>query len=974
MSLPPLLLAPYPGIASRIAERLASSRAGTDAFAPWSEDVLVASHGLAQAIAAALVERIPAGITALRLQTIERLAQSILNDAGDYPHVATDAERRLAMRAAARAVSDPMTETRGAAAMLERSYRDVRDGGQTIAEFAARLKKLSSLRNRSRLHTVIRVWEEYERLLTRLGAIDPADLLSKAAERIRSGAAVPPQILAGFYDLTGAQWNVVRALQDVEKLAAVFVPTDSPFARPLIEKFGNVTAGAPHIPIRKEQWTVSESRTREDEIRAVCESIAGLLAEGVAPQRIGITARALDPYDLHLFERFSRQAGFAVSTGAGTPLLAHRFGRTLAMLMRLRDRDFPRADVLEISRSGLRLHTKINSDKADLETRRATIAGGRSGPIRDRAGSSLVLADYASLVEELEQLTERIDASFAARVAQQFRMQDESDLAAVSAIEEIADLFKRAERWNRPFDAGAFLDALNEVTLSQQPTTNYQQPMIWAGDVMRLRGRSFDLLFAVRMQDDLLPQRRTEDPLLPDSDRRQLDIREIGNGRDEEQLLFQLMRGTSATHFSYASSDGFGKPLRPSQLLKAFAIEQEPGAKSEILKNFSRFILSAAKDLRCSSDHRAISEDAPEILRFAQDRLRRPLQLLTLAGTRSPFDGYISSPLVRERATAALQAVSPTQLEDFGECPQKFLFKHILRVFDIDDPEREVQINHREKGTIDHSILERFYRGTSEEEIQGAALSLPVLPDSLRDRLEQCVDEVFDEFEARIPPFNRAMRLIERRATKRVLRDFVAADIAELIAFGLAPRQYEYRFGAKHRPRHEPDHREPFVLDTRGIRLRVEGTIDRIDEGQGQFRIVDYKSGKAGRHQNLAEKIDRGVRLQLALYAMAVADFFKIPAAEITGTIKAIGAPDADPELFAFDLGDKEARLRDTLAIFVEAIVNGKFPAFPNESANDFQSCKYCPVNHSCRTRHDVEEQRTALQWDEPRSMLEQGP
>ena len=53
---------------------------------------------------------------------------------------------------------------------------------------------------------------------------------------------------------------------------------------------------------------------------------------------------------------------------------------------------------------------------------------------------------------------------------------------------------------------------------------------------------------------------------------------------------------------------------------------------------------------------------------------------------------------------------------------------------------------------------------------------------------------------------------------------------------------------------------------------------DRIDadsSGGDTLRIVDYKSGKAARHKDLGGKIDRGIRLQLALYAMAVASFFE---------------------------------------------------------------------------------------------------
>ncbi|MEO6488059.1 MAG: PD-(D/E)XK nuclease family protein [Thermoanaerobaculia bacterium] len=959
---PALHVIPYNDIAALIGQRLADSRKGTDALAPWSEEVVVASGGVSQAIVASLLERIPSGMAALRLGTIEALSQRILTDAGDYPRVASDAERRLAMRTAARSMSDPMTETRGAAAMLERSYRDVRDTGLSVADFARRVKPASSLRNHERLRTVIRVWEEYERLIVRLGVLDPAELLGRAAERIRSGAPVAPQILAGFYDLTGAQKNVIRALQDVEKLSTVFIPVDghSTFALPLIKHFSGTAVEDRQSCLSNvvKQWTVNEYRTREDEIRGVASSIAGLLDNGVSPQRVGIVARSLDPYDLHLLERFAGQSGFAISSGSATPLLAHRFGRAVSMLVRLRERDYPRADVLEIARSGLKTKTSINAEKADFETRKAMIAGGRGGPIRERTGNNFTLGDYASLVEELEVLTERIDATFASRIAYLLRIENDLDLEALQAIESIGDLFVRSQRWNRPFDPSALIDALSEVILDQHPTTNNRQPQIWAGDVMRLRGRSFDRLFVIRMQDDLLPQRRTEDPLLPDSDRRQLQLREIGNGRDEEQLLFSLMRGTDATHFSFASSDGFGKPLRPSQFLKAFAMEADPAEKPQILKNFTRFAAT-----------RTLPADPPTSYQLPATSYRS-LQLLTLAGTKSLFDGYITSPLLRERAVAAIQSISPTQLEDFGECPQKFLMKHILHVVDIDDPEREVQINHREKGSLDHRVLERFFRATPPAEIHAAVSDLPRLPARLRERLEQVIDAEFDKLEEKIPPFNRSMRAIERRATKRVLHDFVAADIAKLIALGLTPSHFEYRFGTKHK-HHVPDHPEPFVLDTGGLALRVEGTIDRIDTGGGRYRIVDYKSGKAGRHQKLGDKIDRGVRLQLALYAMAVADFFAVDASSVSGAIKPLVRGDADPAEFAFELAGKEQRLRQTLALFVDAIAGGMFPAYPNESDKDFNSCKYCPVRHSCRTKHDAEEQRAVLQSADPRTMLE---
>jgi RecB family exonuclease len=431
------------------------------------------------------------------------------------------------------------------------------------------------------------------------------------------------------------------------------------------------------------------------------------------------------------------------------------------------------------------------------------------------------------------------------------------------------------------------------------------------------------------MQDDVFPQRRTEDPLLPDSDRRLLGVREIGDGREEEQLLLQLILDSAQhVHFTSAIGDGFGKVLRPSRYLRNFPSEELRGT-------------------------RATPGNPP----------LRPLQLLVQSGTRSVFDGYL--PALAEQIRARVAAVSPTQLEDFGECPQKFLLKHILGAEDIEHPERELQIHHREKGTIDHRILERFYRNTPAHEIAAAGVT-----GEMAARLDAIIDEQFDALEQIAPAFNRTIRAIERRATKRILREFLAGDLADLAAQDLVPRYFEYRFGQKHREL--ADHPEPFVVTAGGVPVRVEGTIDRIDVSGRRLRIVDYKSGKALRHANLPEKIDRGVRLQLALYAMAAAEFFGAETSNVSGTIRPLVTGDGKPR-FAFELHEKKDGLLETLNLFLTSIVSGIFPAFPNDSDQDFNSCKYCPVNHSCRTRHDQEERYAVQQQRDPRTLLSAG-
>jgi PD-(D/E)XK nuclease superfamily len=882
------------------------------------QEVIVASARLASAITAEVLREKP-GVAGLRLQTIDAFARRVLNDAGEYPRVASDAERRLAMRAAVRGIDDPMMQTRGIASMLERTYRDLRDGGLTLRGFQAR---------HSSTRLALQAWQQYEKFIAQLGAIDPADLLARAAAR---AASVNPQIVAGFYDMTGAQLALVEALRENGKLTAVYIPAgdglEYAFATPFVARFaeGRAEARPTLIPIKGP--TVTQFDNRIEELRGVCDEIAKLLAGGAAARDIGIVARTLEPYDVHLLNRFAAERGFATSAEETTPLVAHRIGRGVCTLLRMAEDEFPRGAVIELLRDGFQTKRRIKIDEVDVATRRAHVAGGPSAGLRHLASKPYV-EDYLAVVAELETIAAagwmsgRDAATLLRNAAARFHLETASDVEAVDAIDEVAALLARAAGWR--FDVAAILDALEQ---QQLPTANRQLPTVWTGDVMRFRGRSFQHLFAIRMQDELFPQRRVEDPILPDADRRSLGLRQIGDGRDEERLLFQLLLdGGASVSFSFAGSDGFGKVLRRSPFVRSFAVSRVPLAE----ENGNRQPATG----------------------------NRQLQLIAKSGTNSVFDGYLfaagDDPAVRARLAAALQSVSPTHLEDFGECPQKFLFKQILGARDVEDPDHELQMNARDKGKVDHRILERFYRAVSEEDIERAAAYLPRLEPSLAERIDALVDDTFDQLAREMPPFNQTMREIERGATRRILREFLARDLADLHATGLRPKEFEYRCEAR--------------VDAGGVALRVEGIIDRIDANAGRYRVVDYKGGKATRHKELAKKIDRGVRLQLPLYAMAVAQCFH--ADDVSGAIKPLVFPEAKAEKFAFHLAGREESLPATLALFAKAILDGRFPAYPADSDKDFNACKYCPVNHSCRTRHDLTEKYAILRHNDPRTLL----
>ena len=85
---------------------------------------------------------------------------------------------------------------------------------------------------------------------------------------------------------------------------------------------------------------------------------------------------------MRLLNRFAEEHGFATTLSEEIPLSAHRIGRGALTLLRLRERGFPRAEVLGLLRDGLHTQTRLDVDPADAATRRARIAGGTSEELR----------------------------------------------------------------------------------------------------------------------------------------------------------------------------------------------------------------------------------------------------------------------------------------------------------------------------------------------------------------------------------------------------------------------------------------------------------------------------------------------------------------------------------------------------------------------------------------------------------------
>jgi ATP-dependent helicase/nuclease subunit B len=990
-SLPRLHHGSYRDLSAALAEQIATERnARAPKLGDWLAspvEILVSSSGAASAITAALLERFPAGLSGIRLRTLERFAEEIFSAVEEPVHVASTDRRTLAMTAAAhlaRSSEDLLFRSRGLVPMLERSWRDIADSGVVFEELQRNVRRHSEP---ERFALVLEIWKRYRELLGATRSVEPDRILRRAAEAIRSGkGTIAPQILFGFYDATGLQLGMVRALAERGLLESIHVPLDvesvSPegplrFAQRFILELPPVsesTAAGPG-PRPPARHTVARFRNREEELRQTVRSVASLLKGGVDPREIGVTRRNLDERDVALLQRHARDFGFAFTLQAELPLHGHRFARGILLLLGLREHRFRRGDVIEILGSGLSpslFATAPRLSRLDELTRRMAIVSGDADELQRLQERPLTesqqesLAEYLGVLRKLAEIAPTRALTTAAEWSQQlrqlaghFEMRLPEDVAAVTAVEEIAQ--ELVALGGETFSAAEIADLIQQKSMTAEGAPG----SVWLGDVMRLRGRSLRHLFVLSLEDDVFPQQRSDDPILPDTIRNEFGVRRIGDGEDEEELLFALTLAAASeeVHLSFAAGDIGGRVRRPSRLLVEFCMAAYPDLAGEIVADLSGFISRTWGEP--PTVDAPYESEAARLIAGEDHEARRSLLLAARAASRSHYDGYLTlDDSLRQFLGDRLSRTSPSRFEEFGDCPQKFFLKTVIGVDDIEDPEHEIEMEVRKKGSLQHAILERFYRELPAERIAGAVGGVPPrLTSDAAALLERCISEAFAGYDAEFPPVNPAVRRVEQKRLRFLLQRFVVYDLQLLASDGFVPKHFEFRFG-----RHDDDSSAQAIPVQIGEQqILVRGSIDRIDvrESDGAHRIIDYKSGGAVARRDLGDKVDEGRALQLPLYALAIKEIFGLTPEQIEARIRPLGAP-REVDKFSFTLAEKEERLRETLSLFVGAIRAGAFPAFPGPW------CNYCVVTAFCRTRHDADEALALRRFEQARALVEE--
>ncbi|MBD5133768.1 MAG: ATP-dependent nuclease subunit B [Clostridiales bacterium] len=463
---------------------------------------------------------------------------------------------------------------------------------------------------------------------------------------------------------------------------------------------------------------------------------------------------------------------------------------------------------------------------------------------RGRALALYQLLDDIDLPTRLGQRADSLEARGDRNTAAQYRQLWD---ILVGGLEQCALLLEDTEleldEFSRLFslvlsqyDVGAIPVSLDAVTV---------------GDAPRMAHKEVKALFLLGADSDSIPDCTPSPGLFDHQDRDVLSAMEVELAPRQEDKLRREMtiayetcaRPSDRLYLSYAAGSGDNQKT-PCFLWERLGALFPGGPVMDGADPLARLsapdaaLELAGRDRGVAAALRQIPGLAPRVERIQNAAHWRRGRLSRLAVDE------LFGPVV---------PMSATRLDLYNSCH----FSHFLR-FGLDaKPRQRAAFRPSDYGTFVHDVLENTLRAAKTEGIPlDDAGEVRRISQEAADRYEREVLTGLDGETARF-------RYLFQRMKQAAL-DVTQSVCAELAVSDFTPAAFELGFGR--------GKELPPVEVERGVRLRLSGFVDRVDEwlhdGKRYLRVVDYKTGK--KSFDFADVEDgRGLQMLLYLFALA---------------------------------------------------------------------------------------------------------
>lgn len=727
---------------------------------------------------------------------------------------------------------------------------------------------------------------------------------------------------------------------------------------------------------------VADASDADEEARQAVRTVVAAVHEGTPLHRIGIVWPRNEPYARLVGEHLDA-AGIAWNGRPGVALHERLAARLVLDLLRLDRRGIRRADLF-----ALLAHVPARSEEGTLVPRQRWERLSREAGLSGDADWSERLTAFAQRLSSREGERNAAEATAALQL-QAFVAELRDQLGAPDAPlawQHWADLAHRIlHRWlgghrginalpPEEFEAfgsvQAALDRLGRLDALAQPVTRavFAHTLeaelssapgrvgrigvgVHIGPLSFAVGQPFDLLVVVGVCEGLLPAPPPQEGLLGDHDRSLTDgaLQVNSAATDEQQRqLWAALAGTSRAVLLSPRGDLRATALRqPSRWVAELAHGSSVHRLS--VPSFAAGLADASFPATVSQHRlRALSHTARAGQAVAEHPLMQSLQPLRVGGAMlaaralpilTEYDGDLSGVHIDALGD---RPISPTRLEGWVACPHGWFMQHVLGLQPVEQPDEQLQITPRDRGTLVHEALDRFHRQVIAGELPqpGPTGWADVHLQALLASFAAAAQQLEQEGATGRTAFWRSEQHRQRHELAEWLRrdsERVAARQARVVAS-------EHRFGY-------PDTASAVITLPGGTQVALRGSVDRIDRcADGSLVVTDHKTGGSRSYRDITDDDPTagGTKFQLPAYAAA--------ALGITGE------PLTTPVIAEYGFFGKESYERVTCTIgpsswptvtgmlqhILDGIRSGVFVARPDKSQFrlSFVPCEYCDPDH----------------------------
>ncbi len=700
-----------------------------------------------------------------------------------------------------------------------------------------------------------------------------------------------------------------------------------------------------------------------------------------------VVSRRFSETAVPVWERAADEYGIRVARRGSVPLASVPLVRVLIQMIETAAEDFPRGAVIDVLSSPY-LREKAGGqdgprrpDLWDLWTRELLVVSGadwetRLSRLRPRGEGEGGESAGAERLRQLRRLREEVRvlrkalapvreagsyaglaAALRAVLLRHFRIgggpgqEDERDRRAAKALFALlADLERIPER-EIPWPGAAaglawFRTLLAEERLFLGETGGLRVPgAVVAGDLVSLRGATAARILVLSVNEDVVPARIEEDPLLPDADRLELNrlVRQSGmpdalalrrQNAAEERLLFSLpaAQARAEVAFCVPRADAEGAALRPSRylllLLAQFAGTAAFAAKWDEVPGLSVASLSRKPfEALCGPGPVSVREAAMRAWLKGGGLKGDPAGVpwhrvaAILGEWKARAEGRSSfADLPSGRTGAAVESAS--RLSELATCPYRYFLRFRLGLSAADEPEENLVLSDADVGTLVHEILRKI----GEEAASGRAWGDP----------RAAAAEVFRRFARDNPVGLPGLFVLSRREAEGAVEALLAWEAKK----GRVP-------GARRVEAVE----HSFTVPAAGGLPAFSGRVDRVDRGPaGEVEIVDYKYRDGKHERSPLSWIRHGLSHQIPLYLL----FARTLSPAVQASLRFLKGEIRDVTV----TGDQWDEIRDewaaSLAEWLALASGGRFPPLPHHRfrfAGDAapRYCRGCAYRDHCR-------------------------